>query len=662
MPHRLKILVLAAILICLNLWLVHELLVTEYVNQMGSIEGTHIAVARFALEHAPDLWWFPLWYGGIPYQNAYPPLHPLLVAGAAKLFGLSPALAYHALTAIFYSLGPVTLFWLALRLSRSPVYSFAAALIYSLVSPSAFLMPSVRGDMGGLLHARRLEALVHYGEGPHIASMTLVPVALVTCIVAFDKRRPIWWILAAAAMISVFLTNWLGGFALIIAVAAWLMARDGLDWRRWMTALGLAVYGYLMVCSWMPPSTILTARVNESLVPVSGWAARWGYIAVGLAAAALLLWALLHFKAPLALRFSLLFLLPIAWLVLSNEWAGVRLLGQVHRLHLEMEMGVVLVAAFGSKLVLDRFPPRVRAAVACSLAVLAILPAVAYRRYAKKLTRPVDIRRTIEYREAQWLAANLGGQRVDMPGSVGFFLNVFTDTPQFGGGFYQGIVNPSFREFDHQIRTGENAGSDAGRVAVLALQAFGVDAIGVSGPRSHEAYKPFLDPGKFEGPLHEIWRDGDDAIYRVPRRSTSLAHVIRLADLPPRTPRDGLDIKPLLPYVRALEDPSLPLAAMDWTNQHAARISARMEKGQILSVQVSYHPGWNAFTAGRRLKTFGDHLGQLVIEPDCAGPCTVDISYDGGIEMRIARIVSWSALAAGIAWILFDWRRRRITA
>jgi hypothetical protein len=87
-----------------------------------------------------------------------------------------------------------------------------------------------------------------------------------------------------------------------------------------------------------------------------------------------------------------------------------------------------------------------------------------------------------------------------------------------------------------------------------------------------------------------------------------------------------------------------------------------MEKDQILSVQVSYHPGWNAFTAGRRLKTFGDHLGQLVIEPDCAGPCTVDISYDGGIEMRIARIVSWSALAAGIAWILFDWRRRRITA
>ncbi len=164
-----------------------------------------------------------------------------------------------------------------------------------------------------------------------------------------------------------------------------------------------------------------------------------------------------------------------------------------------------------------------------------------------------------------------------------------------------------------------------------------MDAISVSGPHSQEPYKPFRNPKKFDGVLPEVWRGGkDDVIYRVPRRSTSLAHVVRPRDLPTRRPIHGLDIDPIRPYVAALDDPSLPAAEMIWLNEHAARISARMQKDQILSVQISYHPGWNATVNGERRRTYGDHLGQLVIEPACDGACTVDLTYDGGIEMRIA--------------------------
>jgi hypothetical protein len=168
----------ASFLFLLNLWITHEFLTTEYLDHMGSIEGAYIAIARWASENWRDLTWFPLWYGGIPYQNTYPPLLHLLVAALADLTGLSPAFAYHAVTAVFYSLGPVTLFLLALRLSRSVACGFAAGLFYSLISPSTFLAPVVRHDAGGLWHARRLQALVEYGEGPHIAAMTLLPLAL----------------------------------------------------------------------------------------------------------------------------------------------------------------------------------------------------------------------------------------------------------------------------------------------------------------------------------------------------------------------------------------------------------------------------------------------------------------------------------------------------
>ncbi len=60
---------LALVLLLLNIWLVRELFNVEFLDQMGSIEATHIALGRWAHEHWRDLTWFPLWYSGIPYQN-----------------------------------------------------------------------------------------------------------------------------------------------------------------------------------------------------------------------------------------------------------------------------------------------------------------------------------------------------------------------------------------------------------------------------------------------------------------------------------------------------------------------------------------------------------------------------------------------------------------
>lgn len=657
MSQRLKSISLAVALFVANLWVAKEVLTSAFLDQMGSIEGTHIALGRFILKHWPDLFWFPLWYGGVPYQNAYLPLHPFAVAATAGLFGLSPGHAYHALTAVFYALGPVTLFLLALKLSGSRAYSLAASLIYSFSSTSALLIPAVARDVGGVWHARRLQDLVQYGEGPHIAAMTLLPLAVLLLVVAFEKRRPVWWILAAVGLASVALTNWLGAFALALAAAAWLLS-GGADvgLRTWFIAIGLGLYAYVISCSWLPPSTIQTTFANETRVSDSAAALKWAVIAVGVVLLGALVWLLRRLKAPPALAFSVLFLFSMAWLTLSEEWARVSILHQAGRLHVEMEMGIALAAAFGAKLILDRTSPRLRTAVGCVLLVLAGYAFVRYRAYAKRLDRPIDIRQTIEYREAQWITANLDGHRVLAPGSVGFFLNVFSDTPQFGGGYYQSLVNPVYLHLDYQIFSGSNAGAEEGPIAVVLLKAMGVDAVGVSGPRSREVYKPFHNPRKFEGILPELWREGDDVIYQVPRRSRSLAHVVRLADLPVRQPENGLDVAPIRPYVRALDDPSLPLARMTWQNQHTAVISAGLERDQILSVQISYHPGWTATVNGQPRRVLRDNLGQLAVVPECQGPCSVEIAFLGGTEMLLARIVCWAGLLGGLVWAV--WRRR----
>ena len=129
-------------------------------------------------------------------------------------------------------------------------------------------MPRIRADMGSLFGPRRFQALVPYGEGPHILSLALLPVALVTLDKALSKRTPIWYVAAALSMAAVALSNWLGTLALAVAVFAYLLARSRglINWKVWAKTFGLAALAYALACSWIPPSTIRDIRYNAQSV------------------------------------------------------------------------------------------------------------------------------------------------------------------------------------------------------------------------------------------------------------------------------------------------------------------------------------------------------------------------------------------------------------
>jgi len=80
-----------------------------------------------------------------------------------------------------------------------------------------------------------------------------------------------------------------------------------------------------------------------------------------------------------------------------------------------------------------------------------------------------------------------------------------------------------------------------------------------------------------------------------------------------------------------------------------------VERGQVVSVQVTYEPGWEAWANGRRQPIVGDGLGQMVIEPDCLGPCRISLRYTGGWEHIATRLMSVMAMLAAA---VFAWRSR----
>jgi len=174
-----------------------------------------------------------------------------------------------------------------------------------------------------------------------------------------------------------------------------------------------------------------------------------------------------------------------------------------------------------------------------------------------------------------------------------------------------------------------------------------VQAIAVGGPDSRETYKPFRRPEVFANAFPEAMREGGDTVYWVPGRSASLAHVVAKGSLVRERPIHGLDITETQAFVQALDTP----ASFRWTSRHSAEIEAAVRPEQVVSVQITYHPGWHAVSNGKPCELFGDGLGQIVVEPKCEGVCKIEIIYDGGPEMRISKIVSGASWLGCIGWI-----------
>jgi hypothetical protein len=676
-----------ALLFALNACITPLLFRTAYTAQMGSIEAAFIGLGRYASQHWNDMGWFPLWYGGVPYPDTYPPLLHWIVGLVLSLSGVSPGFAYHSVTATIYSLGPLTLFWMAWRLCGSRTCALAAGIGYSLISPSCLLVRAARLGSGGFLGPRRLVTLVAWGEGPHLASLCLLPLAIGMLHVALEKRKPWYWVAAAISIAAVPMSNWLGGMALAIAVAAYLFA--GLPGGRktvpTLLCTGAAgVYAYAISVPWLSPSTIAVIRANAPRVANNFQANTPQRIFAAAVAATFLVaaWAMARWNLARPTRFALLASMVTASSALGSFWFKLTLFPQPERYQLEMDMFLWVAAVFaGWPLVLrmiaswpwGRRPPANAGTVATSATavrewlllrrpalVVALVLAIAcvpivrkQRRLARWMERPIDIHATIEYKTAKWLDAHLPGARVFAPGSIGFWLLAFSESPQITGGFDNGIRNPFVPSMLFHVYAG-----DKQQYMVELLRAYGCDAMIGGGTNSAEWYHPISHPEKLRG-LAELWRDGDDAVYDIPRRSRSLAHVMRMADQMAQ-PLPLYGFSALEPYLAALDNPDYPAAVFRWRAPSAASVTAEMKPDQILSVQIAWDKGWNVSVDGRRVHTWSDTLGQMVVEPHCSGPCTVELKYDGGTEGVYARAIHRVALAGGGLWILVAvlWRNR----
>jgi hypothetical protein len=415
---------------------------------------------------------------------------------------------------------------------------------------------------------------------------------------------------------------------------------------------------YACVAPWLSPSMIRAIGANA---PTMGGdfrytATTWIGLAIAVGGFGALWLIQRRMKTPEYLQFFvLLAYFPSIFVLASYRWRAF-LIPQAGRYEQEMDLFLILALVFIGAAFVDTLPRRVHLAVAVMfVGALAVLTTHAIL-YARGLIRSVNPAQMSEYRVAKWLDRNRPGERAFISGSGSFWYNVFTDNPQLQGGHAQHTVNSFIGTVAFTVYSGMNAGERDAEYSVFWLKAFGAHEISVPGADSADYYKPFVHPRKFDGVLPLLWSEAGDCIYEVPSRSASLAHVIPLAAVVVRRPMHGLDIAPVQPYVAALDDPRNPLARFQWRGLGEADIDATVTRGQVVAVQITYDRGWEAWANGRRQPIRGDAIGQMVIEPDCTGPCRISLRYTGGEERMLTRALSLTAMLAAVIYGWHGWR------
>lgn len=609
-------------------------------------------MSRFLSEHPSPWGWNPLQYFGLPAQFLYVPGLHYLVAALIWLTGLPAEYAYKLVTATLAALGPVTVFLLARYFTRSSGWALGTALAYTLFSPSYGLIQELDGDRGFAHLPWRLHVYYKYGEGPHNAGLTLLPLAVIAAWAAGTARSHRAIVPAAVAMAAVTLVNWVAALALAFLMLSLLLAAAGAPdakhfrLRRVLAAAGLA---YLLACFWLTPTFIRTIAFN--------WPAdAFNYhlrnaqmlLLAGIAAGVLLLRLVLYFaRAPFYLTFVTLGAFIFAWLVLFYYVGGLDTFPESRRYAPEFELFIFLAMFEWFRITMQTGNRALQFAAAGTCALILYTGAGQLRKYvmqSRAALYPIPKEQTAEYRLARWLAEQEPQGRVLASGGLRFRLNSWFDLQQVGGGFESGLRNRTPLHFAYQIRTGLGSSPESeGRDALLQLKAAGVEYVVVHGPESREYYRDYKNPGKFEGLLERVRAEAGDVVYSVP--FNGLSHLVKHDEW-----AEGVMPDMLAGYVEGLEDGARPELETKRLGFGALEVHGPAPDGMAISVKVSYADGWRATQDGQPVAVRAGPLGFMRIDPKPSAHTVLRLRYEGTAEQKALSglsALSWAG-AAGL--------------
>jgi len=659
---RLRVALDILLVVLLMAVLTRPLFKLRYMDNWASIESTFISDARFLSEHWPSPKWQPLWYTGTRFDYVYPSALRYGTAAIAHYYpGMTTAKAYHIYVAFFYCVGIAGIYFLVHAGSGSRRAGLLAALLAALCSPT-YLFPheTVREMVrdNPLLAPQRFNALVRYGEGPHVTALGLIPLALAAAWFALRRFEPVAVFFAALFSCLIVSNNFYGAsaFALAFPLLVWSLWITHLDNRIFLRAAVIGALAYGLTAFWLTPSYLAITLENMRYVsnPGNKWSL-WIFVVQVVAFLVITDWWARGRRERawpvLVWGLAVVFLLQ----VLGNIVFEFRVIGEPTRWVPELDLAVILLFVLGCEWAWRHRHRAVRATAWVALA-LALVPCAYFFRYSQRfIPRASEPRDRFEYKITHWIHENLPGQRLFVTGTLRFWFDGWHDLPHVGGGSEQGLLNNTVMPAQWEVNLGPDLAPSH-----IWLDVTGADAIIVHGPKSKEHYKDVVTPGKFK-PWTVLYDDGEDnIIYRVPRRYPGLARLVetRAARAVPPQVRNA-EMNSAAAYARMLnEGPAIPLTLQrEGSDAFVVRGLGGQPGGTSLTVLESYDSPWRAYAGGRPVPIVRDALGFMRVEELPAGVSEVRFEFVTPRENQAGRAITGLSALALVGYVVL-YRRK----
>jgi hypothetical protein len=644
-------LILLALLAAVFIWPIFQL---GFLDSWGTIESTFISDAHFLAGNLPHPNWQPNWYCGTRWDYIYPPGLRYGVALLHEWTGRGFAHSYHLFVSLFYCIAIGGVYFFVFVCTRSRPAAAAAAMASLLISPGYLILPEFWDDVQPHYWLpNRLNALMRWGEGPHMSAWALLPWALGAAWFGLRRGRSGWLAVSAILCAAAVSINFYGAtaLALMFPFLAWAVFLAEKDWWVWLRGGAIALLAYGLTAFWLSPSYLEITTRNLRWVSQPGhlWSAILAVVLIALYA--LLTWRRANGQPQRAwfvfvAGFAMLFTLNVA----GQDHFDFRVAGEPQRLAPELDLALILLGVeflrwlagrtFGP--VHARYGQWLPRALAVMLFVAALVPAKGYiRRAWDYFPEDRNPQNRIEYRMTEWIATHLPGERILATGSLRFWFNTWHHIPQLGGGSEQGMLNDLVIEPYYQATYGEEP-----EMTKVWMQAFGVGAIAVHEKSSTEVYHDYVRTDLFAKHMETVYASGQgDFVYRIPRRFPERARIVRKSQLEavPTIARP-VNVDHLRAYTAAIEQGPESRPEVIREAPDRIRVRARFEEGEALVVQENFDPYWRAYSgAGASLTVRRDPLGFLLIDAP-AGDRDILLTFTLPRENAIGRLVT--ALAA----------------
>ena len=520
----------------------------------------------------------------------------------------------------------------------------------------SYLLPGLQGDATAFSGAAppppwRLVALVEYGEGPHVLSLSLALLALAAGARYIRAPSGARLLIAVVSVVAVALTNLIGvlGAAIFLGLVPASERIGGRAEGRYARLFVIGALAGLLSMGWYSLGFI--RAVFGFSTPGAGGGTAYLWLPVVLIAT-LVAVAWLDRRLPEGGALAVGWTVVFGVIVVARQFASVELAPQPIRYALELDavaaIGIGIAAAWALRKLPALQPGRVRAVAGIALAAVFIaVGAGGWLTVRERLGPDVAWRDWSERRVALWLSERLApGERAYLTGDHAFWADVFADVPQVRGGVDFAFSNPWWAHVTYQV----NNGTDAD-ISQLWMAALPVRYIVVTGPASSEIYRDFADPKKFDGHVPVVFDQGGVRIYEVTRTGDPQLMVARVADLAP--PTSAIDRDAISAYVKRMAEGRSP-TMLETRGLGGWRAEVDVREGEQVVLRQAYDTGWRATVDGRPANVRADAIGQLVVDVP-AGRHVVELEHAVHTDFIAGVGV---ALVTALLWLGISVRRR----